>query len=115
MQITRQRIRQSMAERTSEECPFCMGTGRVISAASTVSGIDRWLRNYRARAWGMRVTIATHPYIIHYIERNKAQTLRKWLRSYFISVTLREDERIEAGEFRCYAGSSTKDITRQYQ
>lgn len=115
MQITRQRIRQSMAERTSEECPFCMGTGRVISAASTVAGIDRWLRNYRARAWGMRVTIATHPYIIHYIERNKAQTLRKWLRSYFISVTLREDERIEAGEFRCYAGSSTKDITRQYQ
>jgi ribonuclease G len=115
MQITRQRIRQSMAERTSEECPFCMGTGRVISAASTVAGIDRWLRNYRARAWGLRVTIATHPYIIHYIERNKAQTLRKWLRSYFISVTLREDERIEAGEFRCFTGSSTKDITRQYQ
>lgn len=115
MQITRQRIRQSMAERTSEECPFCMGTGRVISAASTVATIDRWLRNYRARTWGMRVTIATHPYIIHYIERNKAQTLRKWLRSYFVSVTLREDERIEAGEFRCYTGSSTKDITRQYQ
>jgi len=114
LQITRQRIRQSMAERTSEECPFCMGTGRVLSAASTVAGIDRWLRNYRAGTWGLRVTIATHPYIIHYIQRNKAQTLRKWLRGYFISVTLREDDSIEAGEFRCYVGSATKDITRQY-
>lgn len=114
LQITRQRIRQSMAERTSEECPFCMGTGRVLSAASTVAEIDRWLRNYRAKTWGLRVTIATHPYIIHYIERNRAQTLRKWLRGYFLSVTLREDDSIEAGEFRCYVGSATKDITRQY-
>jgi len=114
MQITRQRIRQSMAERTSEECPFCMGTGRVLSAASTVAGIDRWLRNYRAKTWGLRVTVATHPYIIHYIERNKASTLRRWLRTYFLSVSLREDDTIEAGEFRCYAGSNTKDITRQY-
>ncbi len=114
MQITRQRVRQSMAERTSEECPFCLGTGRVLSASATVSGIDRWLRNYRARTWGLRVTVATHPYIVHYIQRNKASTLRKWLRSYFLSVTLREDDTIEAGEFRCYAGSTTKDITRQY-
>ncbi|HLP28274.1 MAG TPA: Rne/Rng family ribonuclease [Candidatus Didemnitutus sp.] len=114
MQITRQRIRQSMAERTSEECPFCMGTGRVLSAASTVAGIDRWLRNYRAKTWGLRVTVATHPYIIHYIERNKASTLRRWLRTYFLSVSLREDDTIEAGEFRCYAGSNTKDITRQF-
>jgi hypothetical protein len=53
--------------------------------------------------------------VTRYIERIKALTLRMWLRSYFVSVTLREDERIEAGEFRCYTGSSTKDITRQYQ
>ena len=114
MQITRQRIRQSMAERTSEECPFCLGTGRVLSASSTVASIDRWLRNYRAQTWGVRVTVATHPYIVHYIERNKALTLRKWMRTYFLSVTLREDDTIEAGEFRCYAGSGTKDISRQY-
>ncbi len=114
MQITRQRVRQSMAERTSEECPFCLGTGRVLSAASTVSGIDRWLRNYRARTWGFRITVATHPYIIHYIERNKASTKHAWLRSYFLFVNLREDDTIEPGEFRCYSGSDTKDITRQY-
>lgn len=114
LQITRQRIRQSMAERTSEECPFCLGTGRVISPEATVAGIDRWLRNYRARTWGVRVTIATHPYIIHYIERNKAQTLRKWMRTYFLFVALREDDAIEAGEFKCYAGGSSKEITRQF-
>ena len=115
LQVTRQRIRQSMAERTSEECPFCLGTGRVLSAASVVSDIDRWLRKFRAGTWSVRVTIATHPYIVHYIERNKQETLRKWLRSYFLRVSLKEDENIEAGEFRCYVPGSSKDITRQYQ
>ena len=115
LQITRQRIRQSMAERTSEECPFCLGTGKVLSAASVVSDIDRWLRKFRADTWSLRVTIATHPYIVHYIERNKQQTLRKWLRSYFLRVSLKEDDNIEAGEFRCYVPGSSKDITRQHQ
>ena len=112
--ITRQRIRQSLAERTSEECPFCLGTGRVISPESVVSDIDRWLRRYRAGTWSLGVTVASHPYIIHFIERNKATTLNRWLRSYFLRVHLREDESIEAGDFRCFAGTSTKEITSRF-
>ncbi len=112
--MTRQRIRQNISERTSEDCPMCFGTGKVQQPSTTVDAITRWLRNYRAQTWGLRVTVAAHPYVVHYIERHKSQTLRKWLRQYFVIVNLREDDSLEAGEFRAFKGTSTDDLTRRY-
>jgi ribonuclease G len=113
MQITRQRIRQSMAERSSEDCPLCFGTGKVQSPATTVTAIDRLLRNYRARTWKLVTTIEAHPYVVHYMQRNRRKTFWKWLRGYFLWVRYKEDDNLEAAEFRCLTGSG-KDITKQY-
>lgn len=113
IQITRQRIRKAMAERTSETCPLCFGTGKVQSAATTVTSIDRWLRNYRAGTWSLGVTIAANPFVIHHISRNKGTTLWRWLRQYFLRVRLREDDALDASEFRCFTGSGV-DVTRRF-
>ena len=113
MQLTRQRIRQSMAERSSEECPLCFGTGHVQSPNNTVNSIDRWLRTFRAQTWKLGVTVVVHPYIMHYIQRNKRKTTLKWLRSYFLFVKLREDDGLEAGEFKCLTRDG-KDVTKKF-
>ena len=114
LQITRQRIRQSMAERTSENCPLCFGTGKVQSPATTMTSIDRWLRTYRARTWKLRVTVAAHPYVVHYMQRHRSAAFWKWLRHYFLWVSFKEDDEMEAGEFECFTPSG-KDITKLYQ
>lgn len=114
MQITRQRIRKAIAERSSEQCPLCAGTGRVQSAATTLTAIDRWLRAYRARTWSLTVTVAASPFIIHHIRHSSGATVLRWLRTYFLFVRLREDPSLDPGEFRCFAGASSKDITRHY-
>jgi len=114
LQITRQRIRRNIAERSSEDCPLCFGTGRVQSPETVVNSIDRWLRNYRARTWGLRVTVAAHPYVVHYMERHRGATLRQWLRKHLLFVRLEEDDSLEASEFKCYRSRSRADIARHY-
>lgn len=114
LQITRQRIRRNIAERSSEDCPLCFGTGKVQSPETTVTSIDRWLRNFRARTWGIRVTVAAHPYIVHYLERHRGRTVRQWLRKHFLFVRLEEDASLEAGEFKCFRSGSRADIARHY-
>ncbi|MCO6466501.1 MAG: Rne/Rng family ribonuclease [Bradyrhizobiaceae bacterium] len=113
MQLTRQRIRQSMAERTSDDCPLCFGTGKVQNPATTMSSIDRWLRNFRARTWKLRVTIKAHPYTVQYLQRNRSQSLLRWLRSYFLIVKLQGDDDMEAGQFIGLLPSG-KDVTKEY-
>ena len=113
MQITRQRIRQSMAERTNEDCPLCFGTGKVQNPETTRNAIDRWLRMFRARTWKMRVTIKAHPYVVQFLQRNRMQSTAKWLRSYFLRVRLVEDNDLEAGEFLALLPNG-KDVTKEY-
>lgn len=113
LQLTRQRIRQSMAERTSDDCTLCFGTGKIQNPATTILSIDRWLRNFRARTWKTGVTLKAHPYIVQYIKHNRRQTRLKWLRSYFIVVRLEEDPSMEAAQFKCLL-SSGRDVTQEY-
>lgn len=111
--MTRQRIRQSMAQRTSQDCPTCFGTGKVQSPDGLVNSIDRWLRNFRARTWKLSVTVRAHPSIVHYMKRNSGATFWTWLRSYFLWVKYELDEDMEGGEFRCFDRRG-KDVTKQY-
>ncbi len=114
MQLTRQRIRQSIAERTSNDCPLCFGTGKIQDPSNTASAIDRWLRNFRARTWKLRVTIKAHPYVVQFLLRRRSSTLWKWLRSYFLFVRLVEDADMEAGEFVGLLPNG-HDVTKTYQ
>jgi ribonuclease G len=114
MQITRQRIRQALAERSSDDCPMCFGSGRVQSPATVVSGIDRWLRSYRASTWSIRVQVRVHPFVLFWIRSHAAETTRKWWRQYFLFVKLVEDDTLTGDEFTCHTASGSRDITREY-
>ena len=56
VQITRQRIRQTILHSFSEPCPACGGTGLVQSRTTTVNQIERWIRRFKseAREWRIR-------------------------------------------------------------
>ena len=84
------------------------------SPQTTLTSIDRWLRTYRARTWSLRVTVTAHPYVVHYMQRHRGAAFWKWLRQYFMWVTYKEDDNMEAGEFQCHTPGG-KDITSQYQ
>jgi ribonuclease G len=47
VQITRQRIRQSVQLSFSEACPMCGGTGQVQSKTSTMNQIERWIKRFK--------------------------------------------------------------------
>lgn len=113
MQLTRQRIRRNIAERTTEECPMCFGTGKIQSVDTLVASLDRWMRNYRAQTWKFRVKVKVHPYVAYYLRKKTGGMLRRWLLSNFILVSLQEDEGLDGTQFRCYLPSGS-EITRKY-
>ena len=49
-----------------------------------------------------------------YMQRHRSGAFWKWLRQYFLWVTYKEDDEMEAGEFQCFTPSG-KDITKLYQ
>ena len=47
--MTRQRIRLSLLDSMSNECPSCQGSGRIISQETLITRIDHWLRRYKSK------------------------------------------------------------------
>ena len=55
LEMTRQRIRVSLLDSMSEECPACHGSGRIISQETLVTRIDHWLRRYKSKYRSLRL------------------------------------------------------------
>ena len=57
LEMTRQRIRVSLLDSMSEECPTCRGSGRIISKETLITRIEHWLRRYKSKHRDLRIRL----------------------------------------------------------
>ena len=76
LEITRQRVRQSIGKTHYEVCPLCHGTGSVKTVESMGLSLVRQLRARVARRPGERIEVHVHPDVATYIHTKKKDALR---------------------------------------
>jgi ribonuclease G len=115
MQITRQRIRQSISDTLSDACPACGGTGKIVNANTVDHQIERWLERYRTEGGGEKVTLKVHPFVAERMGTGFFSPLRKLSRKYRVKVRLgAADETMRADEFKFVETGSGKDVTPEF-
>lgn len=114
VQITRQRIRQSVLHSFTEPCPTCAGTGLVQSKSTTVSHIERWIRRFKSETREFRLILKVHPTIALHLTEGKLSRLRKMMLKYFVLIKLEADSTLAADEFKFMSRKQNKDVTSQY-
>jgi ribonuclease G len=114
MQITRQRIRQSVLHSFSEPCPVCGGGGMVLSKPSIVNQVERWVRRFKSESREMRLTLTVHPSVGAYLKEGTFNRLRRMMLKYFVIIKLQEDSRLPMAEFKFFSPRQNKEITAQY-
>jgi len=112
VQITRQRIRPSVVNSVSDDCPMCAGTGNVISEHTVIEDIDAWLSKFRSSTGYRVVDIYVNPFIKPYITSGFLKSKRcKWMFRYRLKVNIIEDETMSVNDFRSALPGSDLDIT----
>ncbi len=114
VQITRQRIRQSIVHSFTEQCPACGGTGLVQSKTTTINQLDRWLRRFRAETKEHRIELHVNPELAHTLTEGFASRLRKFIVKNFIWIKLVPDTSVAIGEFKIISPLQQKDVTSQF-
>ena len=71
LEMTRQRIRLSLLDSMSEECPTCHGAGRIMSNETLITRIDHWLRRYKTKHRSLKLKLELHPEIANFMKDNK--------------------------------------------
>jgi len=114
VQITRQRVRQSILHSFSEPCPVCGGAGMVQSKSSIVNHIERWIRRFKSESHGVRLRLRVHPSIATYLREGTISRLARMQMKFFVLIKLEEDAKLSIDEFRFLSADDT-DITEQYK
>jgi ribonuclease G len=114
IQITRQRIRQNMAEWVSESCPTCDGTGRVNTKGLLFNQIDRWLFSFRSKSREFRLVLRVHPTVASYLSAGSLSKLTKLMIRYFVKISLQPDPNVGVDTFYFTSVRQSRDVTGEY-
>ncbi|MBR9975407.1 MAG: Rne/Rng family ribonuclease [Bacteroidetes bacterium] len=115
MQITRQRVRDSVQLSLSEVCPTCQGTGRVLSKSSMLTELERWMRRFRAASKELRLTLHVHPSMAAFLTEGTLSPAGKLMLRYFVRLRVEEDPALPIDEFRFVSRRRNRDVTREYR
>ncbi|MBI4534737.1 MAG: Rne/Rng family ribonuclease [Ignavibacteriae bacterium] len=115
VQITRQRIRQSILHSFTEACPACGGTGLVQSKTTTLNQLERWIRRFKTETKELRLILRVNPELASMLHKGPISRLTKIMVKFFVRIKVESDPLIPIGEFRCLSVKQGKDITEKFK
>ena len=94
LEMSRQRLRPSIAEISAQPCPTCGGSGVVRSIESSALQILRAIEEEGMRQRSTTLTVSLPPEVAFYIMNNKRPALTEIEARYELTVFLRGDDKL---------------------
>ena len=113
LEMTRQRIRVSLLDSMSENCPTCHGSGRIISQETLITRIDHWLRRYKSKNKSLRLELQLHPENASYLQGEKKHVLRSLMWQNFVHLKISSNTELGQEDFRFIRTKDGYDVTKE--
>ncbi|MGB6891200.1 MAG: Rne/Rng family ribonuclease, partial [Xanthobacteraceae bacterium] len=96
LEMSRQRIRSSVLESSTEKCPYCGGSGHVRSVSSLALQVLRALEEQLIKGATHNLIVRTRPDVALYVLNQKRAHLRSLEERFVIAITISADESVRA-------------------
>lgn len=101
MQLTRKRVRQSLRHQVFVECPYCAGTGRILSEDEVWRNMKYELLDIlHAPNRPAAVCITAHPHIIDTLQRQYSDVLHRIGMAFDVTLTFSPCDSFHLEEYR---------------
>ena len=100
LELSRQRLRPSLLEASTQPCPHCGGTGHIRSTESAALALLRAIEEEGMRRRTAEVKVAVASAVALYVLNHKRATLQQIESRYGCHVTIDEDETLIPPAFR---------------
>ncbi len=98
LEMSRQRLRPSLLEHSTEICPHCAGVGRVRSIESAALHALRAIEEEGVRRRASEIAVSLPPNVALYLLNQKRHTLSEIEKRYGFIVTIEADEELHAAD-----------------
>ncbi|MFI5001606.1 MAG: ribonuclease E/G, partial [Reyranellales bacterium] len=98
LEMSRQRLRPSLLEHSTEICPHCAGTGRIRSIESASLHALRAIEEEGVRRRASEIAVSVPPHVALYLLNQKRHTLSEIEKRYGFTVLIEADEDMHAAD-----------------
>jgi ribonuclease E len=115
LEMSRQRLRPSLLEHSTEVCPHCAGTGRVRSIESAALHALRAIEEEGVRHRASEIAVSVPPNVALYLLNTKRRTLSEIEQRYGFTVLVESDEEMHAADVEIERVRSRREEHRPTQ
>jgi len=109
LEMSRQRIRASVLESTTQICSHCGGTGHVRSQSSVALHVLRGIEEYLLKNTTHDITVRTTPDIALYLLNHKRQTIVDYESRFGVSIVIGADNAVGTQHFAIDRGEPVEN------
>jgi len=114
VEMTRKRVRPSVFQALSKPCTCCGGSGRVMSAISTATKLERFIERASLDRKHRNLVISVHPELAEYLREEEGKRIDHIASISQLSIEIREDDQLRVDEFKVYSINVHEEITSLY-
>jgi len=94
VEMTRQRVRESLSDVVEEPCPYCKGKGRIKSVTTTSLLVLKKLKEYAALTKKKEIRLHLHSQVARYLNAERQDELKAISCRFRKKIVIGEDEKL---------------------
>lgn len=111
IEMTRQRVRESVIHAINDECPQCSGSGLVPTLNNLMGKLERWIKRYRAGKGDRRITIRVTEDMYKYMTQGRFSRKLQLMWKYWMKINFVIDSSLEYRKFKVFDRKNKKEIS----
>lgn len=115
IELSRKRVRPSLLHYFSDECPYCNGSGKVLSMESMVMKLEHWIRRISTLRRERGIRFKVNPVLGIYMREQKSEQLRELARAYSLDIEIIDDPRLHREEFEIYSIDGERNLKEVFE
>jgi ribonuclease G len=113
VEISRKRVRPSLLHFLSEECPYCRGTGKVLSFDTLANKVERQIHRIGQRTKERRIQLRVNTSFGVFLEEQRAVMLDGLEKQYRMRIEIQDDPRLHREDFKLVSLSNFRDLVAE--
>ncbi len=115
IEVSRKRVRPSLLHYYSDECPYCSGSGKILSLESMAMKIEHWIRRIGSQRRIKGIQIRCNPLLGIFLREDREENIRDLGERYRLEVVIIDDPRMHREEFEIFSLDGKRDLKSEFK
>ncbi len=115
IEMSRQRVRPPIISQLSDPCPYCNGTGKVLSLETMSNRIERLVHRIAIVTKERRLQIQANPMLALYLLEERAEHFREMCRNFGLELNVMDDPGLHIDDFRIVSLENDRDLIAEFE